>query len=429
MPVIAPTAAFIDTLRFGTYLVEARMTVYQNGLSTSIIVPISTAQITVDRNSANRRQGSITAEFIPSVPPPANMPTDPTSLLAPFGTEIFLEFGVVTTAAVVDQATQAIITPAVISWTPIGLLDIATTTVDDTTVDLTVTLDVYDRSWVISQRSFLQPYNIPATPSGLFEAEIQQLLNLVWNESNNAPGLIFNIAQTDPPTLVPGASYNQGDDPWDACQDMASACGYELFFDVNGVVTGYPIPDPTTTPITWNFNDDPTVIYGDPGTGSAALFGGVYSTPVECQNQMTRDGISNDFYVAGTGSQTAPGSASGYEVPALARASDTNPRSATYIYGGVGDVPTFTSSNLVLTNAQALAMAQNLLQNSISASWQITVTYPPNPIFDIDDCVTVTRPRMGLNNVKMVIDTITHSVNYADLSQITGRVVAPVTSS
>lgn len=489
MPVISPSSAFTDNLRFGATLVLAQLTVYSKGQPTEYVVPISTLSITVDRNAAQRRSGNITAEILPTVPPPAMLPTNPQSALAPFGNEVFIQVGIAAqqgslyaaaplnagsvemynpgqivvgsmisfpgdgtqyavtgisgsstpyTLQITPPLVQAEPVNAVVNhnpqWVPMGLFAIATTTVDDTSLDLTTNLAVYDRSWVISQRAFLQAYIFPMTPSGNFVDEMVFLLNFVWgvNQATGAPipdnpPLQYNIVPTS--FTVPAATYDQGSDPWQAAMDMAEACGYELFFDVMGVVTGFPVPNPFHKPVTWNFTDDPTNIFGAGGSqsggGSTALLGSVYSTPAEVQNQMTRDGIYNDVYITGVGTSNAPYSTTGSDAPVLAEVADVSPAtvSPTSVYGPMGDIPEFVSSNLVTSGLQASTMAKSELQLSLSASWTITLTFPPNPIFDIDDVVTVTRPRVGLANVPMVIDTLDYTVSYGDLCKITGRVL------
>ncbi len=424
MPVVGAGNALIDAIRFGATLVQARVTIYSAGVPTEYLVPVSIMTVTVDRNSAQRRQGSITVEVVPDIPPPPLLPTNPASLLAPFGNELYLEVGI----GVGNASGGA----SVAQWIPLGLFSMATVVVSDTTIDCVITIDFYDRSWVISQRQFIAPYNFPATASGNFVAEIEQLITYVWGTNQatgqpipKTPPLSFNIAPTS--AVVPTASYNQGSDPWQAALDMAAAVGYELFFDINGVVTGYPIPVPSEQPITWNFTDDPTSVYGaggaNSGGGSTQLLGDAYSTPTAVAVTLTRDGIFNDVYVTGTGTSNAPFSTTGSSAPVLAHAADNNPSSATYVGGPMGDIPEFVSSNQVTTSAQALTTAQSDLLQALSGAWQISITIPPNPLFDIDDVVTVTRPRVGLNNVPMVIDTITYTISYADLCVVTGRVV------
>lgn len=421
MPVISPSTGFIDALRFGANLVQAKLDVLVNGNPVETVYgAISTYSVTVDRNAAQRRQGNVSIVLQPSIPPPALLPTSTGSLLAPFGNEVRLWTGLGTMNS--SDAPGEI---SVAQWIPMGTFAIATSTVQDTTDDLVLTLALYDRSWTISQRKLLQNYNLPATPSGNFVDEVQALATMVWAQNPNAQPLQFSITPTD--ATVASASYNQGSDPWQAIQDMANAAGYEVFFDVSGTLTGVPIPDPATQPVTWNFTDDVTALYGDGGVdgggGSTVLLGSPYSTPASITSTMTRDGIYNDVVVTGTGTSNAPASNTGSYGNVIAQAQDTNPASPTYVDGGMGNVPEFVSSNIPTTSAQAQAMANNDLQAALSSSWQVTIEVPPMAFLDVDDVVVVTRPRIGLSGVKLVIDSISYVTSYADTSSITGRVV------
>ena len=422
MAVANPSSAFKDALRYGSVLCTARFTVYQLGVPVGApyTAAMSTGSVTVDRNSNQRRTGNISLVLDPTIPPPTLMPVSPSSLLAPFGTEIYLEVGITSTGNLAN-----------IQWVPLGLFTIITSDADDTVNNLVVTLDLQDRSWVIADRKLKTPYNFPATPSGNFVDEIEALLNQVWNQQQGVAPLEFNIVPTD--ATVPVASYNQGSDPWQACLDMAAAIGYELFFNAYGVVTGYPVPNPLTQPVIYNFTDDQAAITGLGGTGSAALFGGAYSTPIAVQIGMTRSGIYNDVIIQGTGTANMPQytgvgtQASG--PPILAEAAVTDPSNAMYIGGAMGDVPNFVSSSLV-TASGAQQMANTDLQVALSSAWTCTLTSAPNPILDVDDVVSVTRPRVGLSGALMVIDTITHAIRYADSMAVTGRLFyVPATSS
>ena len=413
----SPTISFTDAQRYGSLLVVARFTVLQQGRAVGqpYYSNLSTGTVTVDRNSEFRRTGEVTLEVLPTVPPSSLMPVNPSSLISPFGTEIYLETGIGTPGSDISN----------LQWLPNGTFAIATSTVDDTGIDCTITLDLYDRSWTIAQRALKNPWNFPATSTGNFVAEIQLLLNTVWNQQTGVQPLQYNIVPTG--AVVPTASYDQGSDPWQAAVDMATAIGYELYFDVNGVVTGHPIPSPLSLPITWSFTDDTTYVQGLGGTGSTALFGDAYSTPIEVSVVMTRDGIYNDIVIQGTGdANAATYNGQGLETspqPLLAEALDSNPLSPTYVKGAMGDVPNFVASSLV-TVGGAQNMANNDLQQALSASWTATITAAPNPIFDVDQVVQLTRPRVGLNNAVMVLDTITHVINYADTMQLTGRILS-----
>jgi hypothetical protein len=418
----SPTDDFIDAQRYGALLVQARFTIFQGGVAIgNAYESVSTGTFTIDRNSEFRRTGQLTVEVTPTIPPPLLLPVNPSSVLAPFGTEIYIETGIASAGNTVAVGAAEV---APTQWVPAGLFTIATTTVDDTTLDLTISLELYDRAWVIAQRTLKSPYLFPSTASGNFVAEIKKLLDQAWGQQIGVQPLAYNIVPTS--AVVPVASYDQGSDPWQACLDMASAIGYELYFDPMGVVTGHPIPNPGTTPVTWNFSDDATAIQGLPGTGSTALFGDPYSTPVEVSVSMTRDGIFNDIVIQGTGDENAATYAFGIETsgpPILAEAADTNPLSPTFIGGALGDVPQFNASSLI-TAEGATGTAQSDLYAALSAAWQVTLNIAPNPIFDVDNVITVTRPRVGLYNAMVVLDTITQTINYADTMQLTGRVLS-----
>ena len=410
---ISASSSFIDALRFGNYLSIARLTVLTNGVATQYQVPISDMTVTVDRNSEYRRQGQMTAEPTIEVPPSVLVPTTPQAVLAPFGNEIFAEFAVITDPADLNSPNN--------EWIPLGTFAIATSVAEDSTVNVVITLDLYDRSWVIAQRKLLAPYNVPAA-GGDFPAEIEALLNQVWAQSSNMPALQYNITPTS--YVVPSGTYNQGEDPWQAALDMAMSAGYELFFDVNGVVTGYPIPDPTTRVTAWTFNENSVGVDGilnPPNTSDYAVSQSPYSTPVGVTVTMTRDGIFNDFWVSATGPNNAGGT--GYTTPVQVQAADNNPASPTYIGGGMGNVPSFVTDSLITTSAQALAEAQYDLAQGLAKSWTVSVSTPPNPLFDVDDVYAVVNPRLGMASTRVVTDTISFSCRYDVACVLTGRVV------
>lgn len=378
------------TIQAGGYSVKARVVVYSNFVpvqgpgGSALTAPVSAATVTVDRNSANRRTADLTVEVTPGSALAAYLiPTSSSSPLAPFGNEVVIQSGIVV--------------GGVTKWVPLGVFAIATTTVGDIGSDLSVTMHCYDRSWVIGTRKFRAAYNIPAS-TGNFAAELWNLINTTY------PGLAYNITPT--PAMAPTASYGEGDDPWQAALDMAQAVGYDLFFDVNGTLNALPIPNALTQPTVWTYTE---------GTPNATI---------AIVNVFSRDGISNDFIVSGTGTQNAPGSSSGSSAPVRASATDTNPASPTYVGGLFGDVPTFISTNLVTTTTQAQTAANNDLAAALSAAQQVTLTVMPNPLLDIDDVIAIYRARLGMTGALFVVDTLTFSVSSADATQITGRVVA-----
>lgn len=416
MPVITTySKGLVDTLRYGSYLVLATCTVYSGGTATNFKVPVSTVDVTVTRNAQTRRTATLTAQLQPTIPPSIYLPMNPSSILAPFGNEIVVKTGIAPGGRV-----------QTVTWVPLGRYVIGSSSAVDSSIDTVVSLSLFDRSWVIAQRLFKSPWNFPAV-TGNFVVEMKHLLRTVWGTK---PPLRFQIANTT--AKVPVASFNAGSNPWTAAQQMAAAVGYELFFNVTGVVVGYPTPTPKSKTPTWNFTDTSDVVAGNVGTlgsNSASIFGDSYSTPAECTISMTRDQIFNDVVITGAGPSTAPhaGTTAGTggfgTAPVVGEAKTTTPASAMSVAGPVGDIPEFVSSNFITTSAQAQTAAQNYLAASIADSWQISISCSPNPVFDIDDVVTITRPRLGLTHTKIVVDTISHKLSYGTLTVLTGRVL------
>lgn len=407
--------SFIDALRWGTTLVAARLTVYVNGRPTQIVLPVSDATFTVDRNSEHRRTGQMTLEVLPTVPPQTVtvngnlqtlLPIVPSALLAPFGNEVFVEMSIVQSVNGQNPAAGTN------GWVPLGLFAIATSDVQDTGNNLTVTLELRDRSWAVAQRALLTAYTVPAA-AGDLQSELIALLNTAWGST---PPWSYSITP-NPGYTVPAGTYNQGQDPWQAALDMFFSAGYELYFDVNGNVVGAPVPTPlVNNSVVWNFVES-----GLSATGQSThpVGGTPFTTPVDVALVMTRDGIPNSFFVSASG----PNNASGTSTPVQANAADKNPASPTYINGPMGTVPSFIFDSLISTQAQALAEAQYNLSVALAKSWTVAVSTPPNPLFDIDDVCTITRSRLNLNLKPFVVDTITTSIKYDAVTIVKGRIV------
>jgi len=203
---------------------------------------------------------------------------------------------------------------------------------------------------------------------------------------------------------------------------MAQSAGQEIFFDINGYLTGKPIPGSpaggplNSLPVVWNFNPNEVSAVG---TLAHPLGGTPFTTPVGTVLTLTRDGIYNDFFVAATGANNI----SGTNTPVMQEAADTNAASPTFIGGPMGDVPYFVYDNLITTTAEALAEAQYDLGVSIAQAWTLGVTTPPNPLFDVDDVCTDTNPRLGLVLQKFIADTVTTTIRYDAQTVVAGRVI------
>lgn len=441
---LSASNAFIDALRWGSLVAAAQITLLdQVGNPTSVVLPVSAASFTVDRNSEQRRQGELTVEVVPIVPPQtvawnagqANLlPLTPQDPLAPFGQQV--QVAVSIASADLNQVIKnsdgsvAASTWANQGWVSLGTYVIASSEVDDTTTDLTCSLSLYDRSWLFSQWALKSNYTVPAADGSLM-GEVKALLAYVWN--NNGPGFLSGAAV--PPWISSSANfqggsswtcasgaYQQGQDPWQACLEMAASAGYELFFDVPGNLTAKPIPGSpaggklSSLPVVWNFTENEL---SATGLLTHPIGGTPYTTPVGVRVKMTRDGVSNDYFVSATGPNNSSGG------PVQAQAADQNPQSPTHVSGGIGDVPTFVYDSLITSESQALTEAQYDLGVSIGAAWTVAVTHILHPLFDIDDVCSVTNARQGLSAKRFITDTVQVDIRYDAHTVVSGRIIMP----
>lgn len=409
-----------------------RLNVLTSGTPTSLYVPVSDAAFTFDRNSAQRRSGQVTAQ-IPLANPPTEvnfngstvpyLPISPSSPLAPFGNEV--QPSVSMLAPDLSQGSVQ----GVNGWVPYGTYVIASSVVQRSAIGVACNLTLYDRSWPFSQWELLQNYNYPAS-DGSLEGEIIALLTSVWNANGPGqngtpvPDFILNGSfQGASGWTCPAGTFNQGQDPWAACLQWAASAGQELYFDVNGLLTCKPIPGSpaggslNSLPVAWGFNPNEVSALG---TLQHPLGGAPHTSPAMISNAMTR-AVANAFYVSATGAQNITGTAQ----PVQKVWQDTNPQSQTYVGGPMGIVPSFVWDSNITTAAQALEEAQYDEGVSVAGSWTITVSTSPNPLFDIDDVFTATDPEQGLDNQKVIVDTIQTSVRYDAQMTLAGRVIAP----
>jgi len=210
------------------------------------------------------------------------------------------------------------------------------------------------------------------------------------------PTVTTNIVPTTGIT-TPAANFKEGDDPWAAALTLASGSGYDLFFDSSGVLVGRPTPDPSTRPSMWTYSDS-----------------GGDASPKTIVRTLTRDGVSNDFTVAGSGTNVQP--------PVQANSSDTDPSSQTYTGGPFGDVPTFIQSSVVTTVPAAQAAALSALNQSLGSVEKLVLTAVPAPMFEVDDVITVSRPRIHVSG-QYVVDAVSTTLRHDGTVQLTLRKV------
>ena len=297
--------------------------------------------------------------------------------LTPYGREMRLYYGVT-----YDDGTQEEIL--------LGIFGIVDVEVDDSGGDLVITVDGSDRARAVQRDVFTDVFSI--TPdSNVADA----IMNII---SSRTLGFVpeFNFAPITAVTPSAALVYAPGDDPMQSAADLADSAGCELFVDTDGIFTLLTIPDPTTAPIAWNYDEgnENLAVELDRTVSSATL-----------PNIVIRDG-------SGTG---VAASVEGY-------AYDGDPASPTYINGPYGQVVDYQSSSLYTTQAQAQAAADAALALAKGSAEALTLTAIPKPDHDVDDVIEVTRVRAGVvSGTRYVIDALTLTLGSSGTLQLTGR--------
>jgi hypothetical protein len=362
--------AFRSAIRTG-YVISSAVDVLAGGIVVHGGLSVNDGKFTLDRTAAQRRRCSLSV----TVTDLSTIPVDESSPLVPFGNEISVSCGWVNPATGLAERVA------------MGIYAMTDVVVSDTGVDLSIAIDGYDRSWVVSQRKLAAPYVVAAGTD--LATAIQALINSVY------AGLTYNIVPTAPAGITtPAATFAEGADPWAAALTLADAGGYELYFDALGVVTARPIPDPGSQAPVWTYSPA-----GD-------------AVPSSIVRRFTRVGVSNDFSVSSSGSNVS--------APVRARVSDSNATSPTFTGGAFGDIPTFSTSSLVTSTAAATAAATKALAASLGASEILTVTGVPAPMFDVDDVLSVGSPRLNVAG-NYVTDAATLSLRHDGQTQLTLR--------
>jgi uncharacterized membrane protein YgcG len=227
---------------------------------------------------------------------------------------------------------------------------------------LHLTLTGADLSLMISRNTWDDIYYVDAGTN--YVTAIQEM---VLNRLPAVYNITFNMASTEmtTPKLIFGTS--QGNDPWQDITDLATAIGYECYFDPLGVFTFRPIPDPTLNTPVWGFSD---------GTD------GVPPTITDYTRSITPDTTYNQVIVQGESSNNVG--------PVTAVAIDDNPASPTYYLGAYGTVTTYYTSPMITTVGQAQQAANALLRVVDGATEVIELTVVPNPALVTGDVTTVT---------------------------------------
>lgn len=343
------TQRFLDTVRSSHRMVaRARLVAPgQTGVSpTGTEIPILGGDVRFDATAQVRSTVDLTTVW--------PWPTANGDLFTPYGTELFVERGVVYGDGVRE-------------WVSLGYFRIDAIDQADAP-DGPVTVRGSDRMAGIVDARVLAPFQYAAATS------VSTIFGALVGEVYPTLPITFDFAAS-------GTSFTSSHiieaDRYDFLNDIAQSLGKVMHFDYTGGLVVKTAPDPTVPVYKVNHGA-----------------GGVL---VEMSRRLTRDGVFNA--VVATGEQP------GETAPVRGVAYDLHPASPTYWDGTFGKVPRFYSSSFLASNAQCVAAAEAMLNRSKGLPYNVQFTTVPNPALEPLDAVAVSYSDTARVEIH-VIDTI-----------------------
>lgn len=343
----APSPLFTTALRF-PYEAVFKVKVFNGGVD---ITPAQFSQwgrglpitdggsVTVDVTQQVRRTLALT------IADPTLNPTTAQALLAPFGVELAVAWGIRYPNGTTD-------------YVPVGVFRVDSTTITQSGQSGATGVAVVgtDRSMYINDGRFF----IPTKSVGpTVVAEIAHLVDPVMPVGT--PPMVDLTGST---ASCPKQVYTDKDRAG-AVSRLATSINAEFFIDPNGVPTLRTLKRPAD-PAAWTI---------DAGANGVLLD----VTPV-----IDRTDIFNAVVVTG---ERADGSAGNFAIR-----QDLDPSSPTYWNGPFGKKPVFFNSAIPTTDIQCQSIAATMLLKYISTGWSITLDSLVNPLLEGGDVLTVLLP-------------------------------------
>jgi hypothetical protein len=320
-----------------SHAMTARVTVYSPTTGMYPDLPISGGSVDIDTTSQVRRKATLTVD-------PTFWPATPTDLLAPYGSEAAIEYGIVLGTGEIE-------------WIPLGRFSLDETGRErpvSGSADVSVAL--VDRSARVAEDRLDAPAQTVAGATCV--AEIRRLI-----QETLGTGVPVNDL-TGSSQVAPQMEIDK--DRWgDGVEKLADAIGAECYFDVLGQGVIRPQPTLADAPV-WTITT------------------GVYdSNLVSAKEKLTRDGVYNRVVASGSRTDGTP--------PVYAGVSDTDPNSPTFYGGPFGRKPRFYSSPLLTTVPQCTAAATALLERVRGLGVQIQITQLVNPALEGGDVILLVQ--------------------------------------
>jgi hypothetical protein len=333
--------------------------------------------------------------------------------LAPFGNELLLWRGIEVDAAKYrtyaslkptgtyadlklaftnnGAMTQPYATEVVNEEVPLGVFVMTEVNIEDTVDGTTMEIVGVDRSLRIQKAKWVDPYVI-SNGSNL-ATTVRDVLSNRWSDVDTSG---FETTIQTVPTTTLGLRSGRGGDPWADAQRIATAGGFDLYFNSQGVAVLSAVSDPSEqTPVATYVEGDEAMV-------------------LSVQRRISSDETFNGVVVSGEGSNIKP--------PVRATLFDEDPASPTYRYGTFGDRPTFLSSSLLSSASAAAVVAAAELSKLKGAEENVDWSQIVDPSLDAGDVIQIVNTGSGLNKV-LVLDKLTIPLKPSDAMRATARTV------
>jgi hypothetical protein len=185
-------------------------------------------------------------------------------------------------------------------------------------------------------------------------------------------------------------------DPWKDAVGIAQLVGYDLYFDVKGVCTMRQFPTLDAASVVATYQE---------GSGT---------TITELDRNISTKETYNGVIYSIEGSQVT--------TPIRVEIWDEDPASPTYRYGVFGSVPTFVTTSLLSTSAEAIKAASLLLNTYIGQQEEIDFSSVVDPSLDVNDVIYVKAEGAKVDRT-VIIDSLEVPLGYTESLTVKTRVV------
>lgn len=352
-----PVSDEFKSLVKNSHRIATKIEVYQNGAQVTPPAPLRLDEgtVTEDKTSTTRRRATIRVIDSTGLLTPDSM----NDILAPNGTEFKLYRGLYMPSTGLPE------------YVPLGVFAYPEVDIQDSGASFHITIEGLDRSERIRRARFTTVYTIAAGTS--VRTAITTILGA------RISGLDYSAVDSDGGATTPLTVAERGDDPWELCEKLAHAIGYEIFFDPNGNPVFRAEPTPASQP-TWQFEAGEEAVVLDIGKKFIAP-------------------KYNHVFEIGENPELA--------APVVGEAKDDDPASPTYYLGAFGDSPTFHVSSFYRSQTQAQAAADAKLLRIIGKAEDIQFSCVPNPAMQTSDVIYINYERPKVTNTYVLDRVVT----------------------